>query len=142
MGLDPIGNVSLSLQILIIIFLLLGLPFFRKQKSTKTFMLHGYSTVAALILHTVLIFIVMVPSFASEAEELFELSMFGSVTVWSHVILGTAAEVVGIILVVAWVIKGPSKMACVRWKKLMTPLLVIWVISIVNGALVHLLGLL
>lgn len=105
-------------------------------------MLHGYSTVAALILHTILIFIVMVPSFASEAEELFELSIFGSVTVWSHVILGTTAEVIGIILVVAWVIKRPSKMVCVRWKKLMTPLFVIWVISIVNGALVHLLGLL
>ena len=62
-ALDPVGNVSLVLQIVILFLLVLGLPFFRGQINKKNFMFHGYSTVAAIVLHTALIFVVMVPSF-------------------------------------------------------------------------------
>ena len=141
-ALDPAGNVSLALQIVILFLLVLGLPFFRGQSNRKNFMLHGYSTVLALVLHTILIFLVMIPSFKSGLGELGGLSLFDSVTVWSHVVLGTAAEVFGIILVASWLIHGPARMACVRWKKWMAPIFIIWVISIVNGALIHILGML
>ena len=60
---------------------------------------HGYATVAALILHTILIFLVMIPSFTEGFGELGELSLLNSFTVWSHAILGTAAEVLGIIII-------------------------------------------
>ena len=94
------------------------------------------------MLHTILIFVVMVPSFAEGFSELGDLSLFGSVTVWSHEILGTAAEVLGILLITSWLVHGPAKMSCSRWKKWMMPVFIIWVISIINGALVHILGLL
>jgi hypothetical protein len=142
MPLDPVGNISLALQIVILFLLVVGLPFFRGSANKKHWMLHGYSTFAALILHTVLIFLVMIPSFTLGFDELSGLSLFDSVTVWSHALLGTVAEVFGIILVALWVSKGPSKMACFRYKKWMTPIFIIWVISIVNGALIHILGML
>lgn len=114
MPLDPVGNVSLVLQIVILFLLVLGLPFFRGSTGAKNWMWHGYSTVAALALHTILIFIVMVPSFTSGLDELGGLSLFDSVTVWSHIVLGTTAEVAGIILVAFWIGTGPSKLACYR----------------------------
>jgi hypothetical protein len=56
--------------------------------------------------------------------------------------LGSVAEVLAIIVVVLWLSKGPLQMACGRWKKWMMPLFIVWVISIVNGALIHILGML
>ena len=108
-ALDPVGNVSLSLQIVILFLLVLGLPFFRGPSNRKNFMLHGYSTVIALILHTTLIFLVMVPSFTNGLSELGELSLFDSVTVWSHIILGIVAEALGTILVAVWLRERTSK---------------------------------
>jgi len=141
-ALDPVGNVSLILQIVILFLLVLGLPFFRGQTNGKNFMWHGYSTVAAIVLHTFIIFIVMIPVFTGGIGELSGLSLFYSVTVWSHVVLGTAAEALGIILIAFWVSKGPSKLACGRLKKWMIPIFVVWMISIINGALIHILGML
>lgn len=140
--LDPVGNISLIIQIAILFLLILGLPFFRRTSDKKNYTWHGYSTVAALVLHSILIVIVMVPSFNEGFGELGELSLLNSVTVWSHVVLGTAAEVLAIILIAFWIGKGPSKMACWRLKKWMLPIFVIWVISIVNGTLIHILGML
>jgi hypothetical protein len=141
-ALDPAGNVSFILQIIILFLLILGLPFFRGQINRKNFILHGYSTVFALVLHTVLIFLVMIPSFTNGLGELAGLSLFDSLTVWSHAVLGTVAEGLAIIMVVSWLSKGPLQLACSRWKKWMMPLFIVWVISIVNGALIHILGML
>ena len=127
---------------MILFLLILGLPFVRGQNSKKNFKLHGYSTVAALVLHTIIILIVMIPSFTSGFNEFGELTLFNSITVWSHVVLGTIAEILGIVLVGAWLRRDSSKMACVQWKKWMVPTFIIWTISIINGALVPILGML
>ena len=102
----------------------------------------GYSTLAALILHTFLILLVMIPTLIGGANEFVALTLLSSITVWSHVVLGTTVEILGILLVAAWLRKGPSKMTCALWKKWMMPTFIIWVVSIVNGALVHIFGLL
>jgi hypothetical protein len=140
--LDPVGNISLTLQVVILFLLVLGLPFARGIGGKKSFMRHGYLTVLALILHTILIFIVMIPSFSSGFGELGELSFLSAFNVWSHAILGTAAEILGFIVVGFWLSKPLSNMACVRVKKVMLPLFIIWTISLINGALIHILGML
>ncbi len=140
--LDPVGNVSLVLQIVILFLLILGLPLARGFGVKKNLIRHGYLTVIALILHTFLILIVMIPTFGDGLGELGALSFPYSLTVWSHVILGTAAEVLGILVVGFWVSKPLSNMACVRVKKIMLPLFVIWTLAIINGALVHIFGML
>jgi hypothetical protein len=140
--LDPIGNVSLVLQVVILFLLILGLPFVKGIGAKKNLMLHGYLTVLALVLHTILIFIVMIPTFNNGLGELSGLAFFNALTVWSHVIFGTTAEILGIIVVGFWVSKPLSNMACVRTKKIMLPLFMIWTLAIINGALIHILGML
>ncbi len=120
--------------------LILGLPFVRRDTSKKNLTIHGYFTVASVVLHTVLIFLVMIPSFASGVMDLETSTVLDIVNVWLHVILGTAAEVLGIIIVVTWLRYGPSKMMCVRLRKWMLPTFVIWAISVVGGAIVHIFG--
>ncbi len=105
-------------------------------------MRHGYLTVVALILHTILIFTVMIPSFSNGLSELSGLDLFNALTVWSHVILGSLAEILGVIVVVFWFSKPLSSMACLRLKRVMLPLFIIWTIALINGSLVHVLGIL
>ncbi len=141
-ALDPVGNVSLILQIVILFLLVLGVPLIRGVNTKKNMMRHGYLTVAALVLHSVLIFVVMVPSFGNGLSELGGLSGLDSLDIWSHVVLGTAAEVMAIFIIVPWLAKGPSLMTCARMKRWMMPTFIIWVIAIVNGTLIHVLGML
>jgi hypothetical protein len=142
MTLDPVGNVSLILQVAILFLLVLGLPLSRGQGSKKNFVRHGYSTLAALVLHSILIFVVMIPTLIEGTSEFSTLTFLALVTVWSHAVLGTLAWILGIVVIGAWLWKGPSKMTCTLWKKWMMPTFIIWVISIVNGALVHIFSLL
>lgn len=142
-ALDPVGNVSLIFQIVTMFLLVLGLPFFRSAtKNKKNLLAHGYSTVAALILNSILIFVVMIPSFTGGLSEIGDLSLFASVTVLSHALLGTLAVISAIIMIASWLWKGPTKLTCATWKKWMLPTFIIWAIAIVNGTLVHILGLL
>jgi hypothetical protein len=141
-ALDPVGNVSLILQVIILFLLIFGLPMVRGVSSNKNLMRHGYLTVTALLLHTGLIFIVMVPSFSQGLGELSEIPFLNSFTVWSHVVLGIVAEVLAIIIIVPWLYKRPSMMTCSKMKKWMWPTFIIWVISIINGTLIHILGML
>ncbi len=140
MPLDPVGNASLILQVVILFLLILGLPFFRRDNSKKNLIRHGYFTIAAVLLHTVLIFLVMIPTFASGVIALETSTLLDIVNVWLHVVMGTVAEVLGIVIVATWLRYGPSKMMCVRLRKWMLPTFVIWAISLVGGAIVHIFG--
>jgi hypothetical protein len=140
--LDPIGNISLVLQIVILLLLILGLPFVKGLGVKKNFLTHGYLAVLALILHSIIIFIVMIPVFINGIGELGGLSFLAALIVWSHAILGTAAEIFGIIVIGFWVSKPLSNMTCLRMRRVMLPLFIIWTISIVNGAIIHIFGIL
>jgi cellulose synthase/poly-beta-1,6-N-acetylglucosamine synthase-like glycosyltransferase len=138
--LDPVGNVSLILQVAILFILILGLPFARGVGSNKNFVRHGYLTILALALHTILIFISMIPTFANGVGTITALPILNIFNVLSHAILGTTAEVLGFIVVGSWLAKPLKNMACLKTKKIMLPLFAIWTISLVNGALIHILG--
>jgi hypothetical protein len=140
-ALDPVGNISLSIQVAILFMLILGLPLVKGLGGKKNFVRHGYLTVVAVALHTVLVFAIMIPSFGDGIADFSGLSFLESFTVWSHAVLGSAAEVLGVILVGYWLVKSPSRMFCGRLRKLMLPTFIIWTLSVVNGALVHILGL-
>ncbi len=114
----------------------------RGPSNKQNLLRHGYLTLAALILHTLLIFAVMVPSFSDGLREIGELSLFSSFTVWSHEILGTVAEILAFIIIVPWLYRKPSTMTCIKMKKWMLPTFVIWIIAVINGTMVHVLGLL
>ena len=142
MPLDLLGNISLSLQVVIVFLLVLGIPFVKGGGVKKNFIFHGYLTIGALILHTILIFLVMIPSFLDGFGDIGSLPIFYAVNVWSHAILGTLAEIVGFVIIVFWLSKPIAKMGCLRVRRLMMPLIIIWVISLINGALLHILQML
>jgi uncharacterized membrane protein YozB (DUF420 family) len=135
---DP-GDASLVLQVVIFFLLVLGLPFVKGIGTKKNFMIHGRLTVLALILHTVLIFAVMIPSLGGMSQGIADLSFSYAFIFWSHSILGTIAEVLGFAVIGFWVYKPLSNMGCTRVKKVMAPLLIIWATSLILGALVHIL---
>ncbi|MGE5638440.1 MAG: hypothetical protein ACM3WQ_07020 [Chloroflexota bacterium] len=140
--LDVMGNISLSLQVAILFLLILGLPLVKGVGGKKNLMRHGYLTVIALILHTILIFWAMVPTLLYGLPDIASLPVLSAIDVWSHVILGIFAEVLGIIIVVFWFSKPLTLMNCAKMKKWMLPLFIVWMISLVNGSLIHILGLL
>jgi hypothetical protein len=139
--LDPIGNISLALQMVTLFLLVLGLPFVKGVGTAKNFLRHGYLTVIALVMHSIVIVIVMLPTFFDGLGGIGELSLFASFMVGSHAILGTLVEILAIVVVAVWFSKPLKNMACFKVKKVMMPLIIIWIISIVNGALIHILGL-
>jgi hypothetical protein len=137
-----LGDISLVLQFVILFLLVLGLPLAKGLGGKKNLMRHGYLTVIALIMHTSLTLIVMIPTFSNGLVEIGELSYLNALNIWSHAILGTAAVILGFIVVGFWVSKPLSNMACARVKRIMLPLFIIWTISFINGALIHILGIL
>jgi len=98
----------------------------------KFFVIHGYLTILALILHIILFMIVMIPSFGTGFCGL-DLSLPYVLIFWSHVILGTVAAILVFVIIGFWASRSISKMGCVRMKKVMMPLLMIWAISLING---------
>jgi len=145
-ALDPVGSVSLVFNVVVLFLLILGLPLIREANrgvnTARNFIRHGYLTLVALIVETALVFVVMVPSFLEGFEEIGGLSILGSVNVWSHVVLGAVAEVVGFAIVVPWLYCHPSKMACVKMRRWMMPTVIIWIITVATGTAINILGVL
>ena len=138
--LDPVGNVSLILKVVILFLLIIGLPSFKGRDENKNTSRHGYFTVLALILHTILIIVVMIPTFSNGIGELGSLPPLYLFNVLSHAVLGTIAEVMGLIIIFYWLLKSPKRRECVKMRRWMTPIFVIWVISLINGTLIHIVG--
>jgi len=138
--LDPVGSTVLSLQIVILFLLILGLPFVKSKNEKKNIAKHGYLTVLALVLHTITVLIVMVPSFSTNFDSVGELSILQSTTVWLHAVTGIAAEILGIVLVASWAFKPLQQMTCAKRKWLMAPTFIIWTTSLITGAVIHVAG--
>jgi hypothetical protein len=135
---DP-GDASLVLQVVIFFLLVIGLPFVKWIGSKKNFVIHGRLTFLALIFHTVLVFAAMVPSLGGGFGGFAGFSFPSALIFWSHVILGTVAIILGFAVVGVWITKPFANMACLRMRKVMLPLLMVWLVSLVLGALVHIL---
>jgi len=138
--LSPIGNVVLSLQIVSLFLLILGLPFVKRKGHKKNLIRHGYLVTLALVLHTVTMLIVMVPSFSINLNSIENLSILQSITVWLHAATGTAAEILGIFMVAEWAFKPLQQMTCARRKWLMMPTFIIWTVSLITGAVILVVG--
>jgi hypothetical protein len=141
MVLDVAGDISLVLSIVTLFLLILGLPLTKELKSAENFRRHGYLTIAALIVETILIFTVMLPTFVDEFDSVLALYPIYAVNTWLHVVLGVFAEAAGFLFVVMW-LSAFSKMGCVRFRKFMTPTFAVWLIAVFTGAVIHLLEML
>jgi hypothetical protein len=138
---DFVGDVSLIIQVAILFILILGVPLAKSAgngKTSKNYLRHGYLTAFALGLHTVLVIIVMIVLALDSLESMFTLPALNIVLGLSHIVTGSLAIVLGYVLVGFWFSKPLKNLACFRTKKLMTPTIIIWAISLIIGAIVHL----
>jgi hypothetical protein len=138
--LDTMGNISLILQIIIVFLLLLGLPLEKRVASKKEIRTHGYLIVFALVFHTLLIFVSMIPSLVGGFGRLEMLPSFEVALVWSHIILGVVVEILGFLIVGVWFTKPFDELACCRFKKLMLPLFILWEVSLYSGIITYISG--
>ncbi len=141
MALDLAGNITLILSVISLFLLILGIPLVQNLKNAENFKRHGYLTIIALVIETILVFIVMIPSFINNFGDILLLSPLPALDNWIHVSLGVVAEVAGFVYVIMWLAFSPSTMQCIRFRKYMMPTFVIWMIAVISGALIHLLQL-
>ena len=125
---DLIYDINVLLQAAILIIILFALH--RKMK--RKFVLHGNLMMFALVLHLLLVFIVMIPSWLRYAGAVLSLPALGAVII-IHSVLGTAAAAMGIAIIVAWKSTPAAKMGCMRRKRLMLPTALLWISSLVLG---------
>ena len=125
--------IFLILQAVFLFMLVLGVPLSKGAGNKKNFIRHGYLTIAALLLHTTSVIIIMIYLAISGLLTLADLPILNSSTILLHSILGTAALVMGFIVVGFWLSKPIGNMNCYRAKKLMLPTLIIWIMSLILG---------
>jgi hypothetical protein len=139
MPLDFTGNVTLALSVTSLFLLILGLPLVAGISNKKNLTRHGYLTIIALTLQTILVFVIMVPSLIVNMSHILDLSMLSALNTWIHIGLGVFALGSGFAYVILWLWFSRSKMRCFTVKKYMLPTFIIWIIAIVTGALIHIL---
>jgi uncharacterized membrane protein YozB (DUF420 family) len=130
-----LSDVNLLLQLAILVVLILAFFF----KSRKSYLKHGATMGIAVTLHTVLIFAIMVPSFASLVGSFGNLLWPSALAVLSHAVLGSLVELLGLYLVLAWALNRWNVKVCHGNKRFMKPTIILWLIEIALGAYVYIL---
>jgi len=122
-------DVNLILQIAIIIILIVG----RRLAKSKKFFTHGRVMASLVILHSVAIALIMIPSFLINFSALKSIFDPRVIITWIHAIVGTSAEALGVYLVYKWGFKPQSVAACATRKKYMMPAFALWGLSATLG---------
>jgi len=125
-----LSDASLIFQIIVLCFLVLGLLTARARHS---FLRHGILMSAALVLHTISIMLVMVPSMLAMGGLFQNLSNILALIFVFHASSGALVEVLGIYFVAVWVLGKASLKPCFGRKRLMQATVVLWIMSAVVG---------
>jgi len=128
------ADVNLILQLGLLVLLLVG----RMRAKEKSYAQHGRFMSIAVVLNAASIGIVMLPSL------LLGLGFIAtyptnpiSITTIIHAILGAAAELLGVYLVLKWRSSG-NVTVCMKNKRLMVPTIVLWTATVALGVVIYL----
>jgi uncharacterized membrane protein YozB (DUF420 family) len=91
----------------------------------------------AVVLHTISIFAVMVPSLLASRGLFGDLSNQLALVVLSHAVLGSFVEVLGLYLLSVLALNRGATKACFRNKMIMRVTFVLWVVELVVGVYVY-----
>jgi hypothetical protein len=125
-----VATVSLVLQIAILILLSGSLELKRRKK----FRQHGITMLIAIVLHTISIIFVMIPSFRVITAG--DFTIF-SLIAYVHGTAGALAELLAIWILLTWRLRT-SIQYCAPKKKFMLLTLVLWLTAILLGILLYL----
>jgi uncharacterized membrane protein YozB (DUF420 family) len=91
----------------------------------------------AVVLHTVSIFVVMVPSLLASRGLFGDLLNRLALVVLSHAVLGSFVEVLGLYLLSVLALNRGVTKACFRNKMIMRVTFVLWVVELIVGVYVY-----
>jgi uncharacterized membrane protein YozB (DUF420 family) len=126
---------NLAVQITILCLLIAGYWLKTQLKLRQ----HGIVMSTAVILHLILIFSVMIPSFVLGVIPYYVLqnpAQLVSVVSLVHAILGSVAALVGVFLVVSWRFRKDVQ-GCLQRKKFMPWTLGVWAVALIFGVLMY-----
>jgi uncharacterized membrane protein YozB (DUF420 family) len=131
-------SIDLNLILQIVMLIIIGVGFFYKR--AKNYRMHGSFMGVAVILHILSFTTVMGPRFRQNFNLLTTAtSELGVQTIWIHIIPGTTALILGILLVGAWAIRPSNIAGCFRRKRIMDITITLWLISLIFGIVTYLL---
>jgi uncharacterized membrane protein YozB (DUF420 family) len=128
-----LADLNLLLQVAVLLVLLASLRF----KFRRSYLRHGVSMGLAVVLHTVSIFVVMVPSLLASGGLFGDLSNRLALAVLSHAVLGSFVEVLSLYLLSVLALNRGVTKACFRNKVTMRITLVLWVVELIVGVYVY-----
>jgi len=128
-----LADLSLLLQVAILLVLLASL----RLKFRRSYLKHGISMGLAVVLHTVSIFAVMVPSLLASGGLFGDLLNRLALVVLSHAALGSLVEVLGLYLLIVLALNRGFSKACFKNKMIMRVTLVLWVVELIVGVYVY-----
>jgi uncharacterized membrane protein YozB (DUF420 family) len=129
-----IATTSLTIQIIVLFLLLYGYMLKRQLKFRR----HGITMFAAVVLHLVMIFAIMIPSFVLGVVPSFIVpNISGMISVVSliHVVVGASAVSLGVWLVASWRFRDLK--SCFTKKKFMLWTMIIWLVSLFLGIVLY-----
>lgn len=132
-GAPFLSDLNLIFQVVIAAFLVLALFAIARRK----YRIHGVIMGCGIVLNTISIFLVMVPSLLRLDGLISGLSTRLSSLVVTHAVVGSVVEILGVLLVVAWVFNGTGVDSCFRRKYLMETAIILWILELVLGVYVY-----
>lgn len=128
-----LADVNLSLQVAILLILIVSLWFKFRHNYRK----HGIIMALAVALHTISIFVVMVPSLKASLGLFANLLDPLALIVLSHAILGSLVEILGVYLLSVWALNRGDPKTCFKNKTTMRATITLWVVELLSGIYVY-----
>ena len=129
-----VGTASLIIQIVVLLMLFYSL-FLKQQKKFKH---HGITMAVAVVLHLVMIFAIMIPSFLFIVPEFIIRAPLDTTSIVGliHGVTGAIAAVLGVFLVAAWHF-SKDLTGCFKRKIFMRSTISVWLISLLLGIILY-----
>ena len=129
MVLDFQGNIISIVQVIALIFLVIGIYPYRIRTKNRNLIIHGFLTILALTLNLATVFTVMIPVLSNRLALINSSSILQSSFVWLHVAFGVTAITLGFAIIISWVTHPLAELGCSKTWRLMIPTFVIWTIA-------------
>jgi hypothetical protein len=127
------GNVVSIIQIIALVLLVIGVYPYRIRTKNKNLIMHGFFSIVAIALNLATVISIMIPVLSSNLVSISKLSLIQSIVVWLHAVLGSAAILLGLIIIFSWVTHPLGELGCSKMWRLMIPTFVIWALTLVLG---------
>jgi len=128
------SDIGLFLEIAVTVALFVGRFTFARRGRIRA---HGFAVTLAFVLHCTSVAMIMVPSFAASLSIFANVLSPAFVITLIHASIGMMVLVLALFLVLEWRFQAPNS-TCYKRARLMQPLWLLWVLSLILGYLLYL----